>query len=256
MLVAYVLASALLNVAFQFSLPRPSPAAVPTTAPAPNGALDLRLRRYALPLIPLGLIGWANGLGDRYIIGGLLSVADAGIYAASYGLASRPILMIGGAIELVVRPIYQSAVSAGDHARANRLLLLWFAAVAAIGVFCVGVITVWRTEIAALLLGPQYRSGAELMPWIATGYCLLTVSYVFERVCYAHARTSRVLLIQACTAATAVVATTLGTLRWGLIGAAMAIPVYFSVQFIAAGILAQWTRLQALQPVGALETAK
>jgi O-antigen/teichoic acid export membrane protein len=256
-LVAYAVASALLNAAFAFGFPRRRPEPPLSASQSAQGMqLDSRLWDYALPLIPLGFIGWANGLGDRYIIGGLLSVADAGIYAASYGLASRPMLMIGGTIELIVRPLYQSAVSAGDHTRANRLLLLWFAAITTIGLVYVAAIALWRTDIAALLLGPEYRGGAELMPWIGAGYCLLTVSYVFERVCYAHARTRRVLLIQACTATAAVIATTVGTLKWGLIGAAMAIPVYFSVQFMAAVLLAQWTRMQAMQPAGALEAAK
>ncbi len=72
-----------------------------------------RIWQYAIPLIPLGVVGWSNGLADRYIIGGTLSVADAGIYAAVYGLASRAFLSWGQALELVARPIYQSAVFYG-----------------------------------------------------------------------------------------------------------------------------------------------
>ncbi len=141
-----------------------------------------------MPLVPLGLIGWANGLGDRYLIGGLLGVTEAGVYAAAYGLASRPLLMLGGTIELFVRPIYQSAVSAADHSKASRVLLMWFAAVIGAGAMSVLLIAVLRDELARLLLGAQYRSGAELMPWIAGGYMLLTIAQVFERICYAHAR--------------------------------------------------------------------
>lgn len=254
-LAAYVGASALLIATFALRAGHQSPETDSRAHQSDSGAqLDSRLWRYAFPLIPLGLISWANGLGDRYIIGGLLSVADTGIYAASYGLASRPLLIISATIELVVRPVYQSAVSAGDHARANRLLLLWFAAITAVGIFVVAATALWRTEIAALLLGPQYRGGADLMPWIAAGYSLLTISYVFERVCYAHARTHSVLLVQACTVTAAVITTTVGTLNWGLIGAAMAIPVYFSVQLTAAVLLAQ--RARAIRPAGMLGIAK
>jgi O-antigen/teichoic acid export membrane protein len=259
MLSAYLVASAILIAVFTLAWPQrhpPSATVAQTNAKASTTAgaagLDARLWHYALPLFPLGLISWANGLGDRYIIGGVLSVGDAGVYAAAYGLASRPLLMLSGAIELAIRPVYQAAVSAGDSARANRLLLFWFAAIAGAGAACVAAITVWNTQLAALLLGPQFRRGAVLMPWIAAGYCLLTVSYVFERVCYAHGRTSRVLLIQSCTAAAAAIATTVGTLEWGLIGAAVAVPIYFSVQLAVAALQA----LQTVQPTVALRMAQ
>ena len=49
---------------------------------------------YALPLIPLGVISWASTLGDRYFIGGLLGVADAGIYAAGAWRSSNSPFMI------------------------------------------------------------------------------------------------------------------------------------------------------------------
>ena len=32
--------------------------------------------------------------GDRYLIAGLLTLGDLGIYAAAYGLVSRPYLML------------------------------------------------------------------------------------------------------------------------------------------------------------------
>ncbi len=50
--------------------------------PPSHDLLRQRVWRYALPLVPLGFIGWANGLSDRYIVGGMLSLAGAGIYAA------------------------------------------------------------------------------------------------------------------------------------------------------------------------------
>ena len=38
---------------------------------------------YALPLIPMELIFWVNGLGDRYVIGYFMSAAEVGLYAAT-----------------------------------------------------------------------------------------------------------------------------------------------------------------------------
>lgn len=250
-LASYVLAAASILLVFSARREKVEP-----TPEIDSTALDRRLWSYAMPLVPLGLIGWANGLGDRYLIGGLLGVTEAGVYAAAYGLASRPLLMLGGTIELFVRPIYQGAVSAADHSKANRVLLLWFAAVVGAGVASVLLIALLRDELARVFLGAQYRSGAALMPWIAGGYMLLTIAQVFERICYAHARTTRVLLIQATTAVAAAIATTGGILLWGITGAAMAVPVYFSVQVVIAAYLARRTYTQAVAPITTLEPAK
>jgi O-antigen/teichoic acid export membrane protein len=239
-LAAYILASVVLILVFRHN---PAWQGSANDTPA-DKTLDRRVWRYALPLMPLGVVGWANGLSDRYIIGALLSLQDAGIYAAVYGLASRPLLLMNAAIEQALRPVYQSAVSARHDDRATRAFTLWLEITTAGGALVVAGLSIWHREIANLLLGEAFRSGSKLIPWIAAGYALLCVSYVFERVCYAHALTQRVLVGQSLTAVAAVVATTFGVLHWGLMGAAAAVPVYFSVQLITAMAMASRTSRQ------------
>ncbi len=238
---AYLATSVLLLAVFTDRTP---PAAVPAADPA----LEQRIWRYALPLVPLGAVGWVNGLGDRYIIAGALTVADAGIYAAAYGLVSRPFLMLGQTVELTLRPLYQAAVTAGDTPRADRLLRTWFLAVSSAGLAGVAVVAVASGLLARLLLGPEFRSGAALMPWIAAGYALIIVAHVFERVCFAYGRTRWVLVIQTGSAVAGLAATLVGALGWGLQGAAVAVPVYFAVQ-LGLSVVAAWdTRRRALGP--------
>jgi O-antigen/teichoic acid export membrane protein len=198
--------------------------------------------QYALPLVPLGLLGWANGMSDRYIIGGMLSLQDTGTYAAAYGLASRPLLLVSATFEQFMRPIYQNAVSAGRTEHAAMLLRYWLAGLAAASALVVIIIIFWRHELAALLLGARFRSGANLMPWVAAGYGILSLSYVFERVSLAHARTRRVLAVELVSGIAALVMTVTGVHLWGLIGAAAAVPCYFGVQLCAAVILSRHSR--------------
>jgi O-antigen/teichoic acid export membrane protein len=198
---------------------------------------EIGVWRYAASLIPLALISWAVNLGDRYVIGGVLGLRDAGVYAAVYGLSSAPVMILGGTIEQAMRPIHQHAVSAGEHTRANALFLLWLAAVTVGCTICAIAIDRWRDFLATLFLGHDYRSAADLMPWIAAGYTVRSVAYVFERVCYAYGRTRRVLAIQCFTAAATFIATPIAVLGWGLEGAAVAVPIYFGVELIAAGLL-------------------
>lgn len=214
----------------------------------PDPSLEGRIWRYALPLVPLGAVGWVNGLGDRYIIAGVLTVADAGIYAAAYGLVSRPFLMLGQTVELTLRPLYQAAVTAGDTPRADRLLRTWFLTVTLAGITGVALVAAASGLLAQFLLGAEFRGGAALMPWIAAGYALIIVAHVFERVCFAYGRTRWVLVIQTGSAVAGLAATLVGTLGWGLQGAAMAVPVYFAVQ-LGLSVVAAWdTRRRALGP--------
>jgi O-antigen/teichoic acid export membrane protein len=239
-LAAYGVASAALFFVFRDVL---SPKPLPSDR-GESADLAERIRRYALPLVPLGIVGWVNGLGDRYIIGSLLTVSDAGVYAASYGLVSRPFLMLGQSIELTIRPVYQAAVTAGDSQRATRLLRTWFTMVLGAGTTGVVLTAILQQWLAGLLLGPAFRAGARLMPWIAAGYALLILAHVFERVCFAHGRTRLVLLVQVSAAVAGVTATLVGTLGWGLDGAARAVPACFLVHLAVAAAAARATHRQ------------
>jgi O-antigen/teichoic acid export membrane protein len=230
---AYAAVSLVLNLVL--SKRRPEVA----TAGVPAADFDRRMWQYALPLIPLGLLGWANGLSDRYIIGGLLSLQDTGIYAAAYGLASRPLLLVNATFEQFIRPIYQNAVSAGHNERAALVLRYWLMALAAACALVVLIVSLWRHELAAILLGARFRSGANLMPWIAAGYGVLSLAYVFERVCLAHAQTRRVLAVELVSGTAMLLMTVTGVHFWGLIGAACAVPLYFGVQLCAAIVLSR-----------------
>jgi len=207
--------------------------------------LDARMWSYALPLIPPGVIGWVSNLGDRYIIAGALSVADAGLYAAVYGLASAPFMMVGGTVELALRPVHQAAVASGNHERANFILRVWVAAVSVVCGLGVLALALGHRELAALCVGQAYRHASGLMPWIGLGYAIRSVSYVFERVSYAYGRTRRVLVTQLWAVAVTAIATPAGVLLAGLTGAAMAVPIYFTVQCLVAAVLARRTLREA-----------
>jgi O-antigen/teichoic acid export membrane protein len=242
-LVGYVMTSATLSLLWSRNLwpARASQAVPPQTA----RALDSAMWAYALPLIPLGLLAWVTTLGDRYLIGGALSVSDAGLYAAVYGLAYSPFMIVNSAAEQAIRPVYQTAVSHDDQERARRLLWLWLAGVSLVCAAGVLLFVAAHGLIARVLISPAYRNASWLMPWVALGYGIRCVSYVFERVCYAHGRTWRVLLIQVCAAATTLIVMPMAVLNFGLRGAACAVPVCFGVQCLAAALLARRTIREA-----------
>lgn len=218
--------------------------------PESEKALSKSLMRYALPLLPLGVIGWLTGQADRYLLGGMIGLEEAGLYAALYGIASRPFLMAGGMLEAWIRPIYYETVAAQEVKRERRVLHMWMSAIVCAALVGVGIFFFWHVEIAGILLAEPYRANAGLMPWIAAGYGLLLIAQVYGRVCYAHHDTRAVLISETIGCIVALVTTVYGVSRFGLAGAAFAVPVYFSAQLALAMILAR--RAEARRPVIAL----
>lgn len=197
-----------------------------------------RVLQYALPLIPLAIVGWINGVGDRYVIGGALGVAEVGIYAAAYALVSRPFLMLGHVIELTLRPRYMAAVAGRMRGKAKRIFNVWLALTTIAAGTVLTLVFAFSDWLAGMFLGESFRAGAALMPWIALGYCLLVISYVFEKVCYAFEKTRYVLYIQGMGAVATIVVTFFAVHQWGLFGAAVAVPIYFGIQLVASIVFA------------------
>lgn len=210
--------------------------ALPPVVVAPIEDVCAHLRRYALPLTALPLIGWVSGQADRYMLASLSGVEAVGLYAALYSLASRPFLMFSGSVELALRQPYYARASAGDSAAERWALAQWLATIAG-GSFMLWLLFgLFHAEIATLLLAARYRSHSVLMAWIGAGYVLLSIAQVLERISYAHHDTRGVLWIEASAAALSVAVAAPFVYVFGIAGAAWAAPIYFGAQLlIAAG---------------------
>lgn len=241
-LAGYILGAGFVVAAFPlFSTPEghAGAAAPDAVTSAREGELIAAIRRYSLPLMPLAIFGWISGMGDRYVIGGLLDLGKAGLYAAAYGLASRPFLMMSSMIELMMRPILQNAIATNDILlvqRVKRMFLFLTIAGAGLGVVCFMLLS---GVVADLLLAKEYHSAAVLMPWIALGYALYVIATVFSRYCYAYDDT-RAVLIQTVAGSSIGIIILLPTIHLGgLMGAAVAVPIRFVVELALAAFLAR-----------------
>ena len=228
------------------------------------------LWKYSLPLMPLGVIGWMAGQADRFVIGGVIGLQEAGLYAAMYGIVSRPFLMASGAVESWLRPVYYEAVVNREREREHRIFRAWGMAMGGVGLMGFALFAIWHRDIASLLLAPAYRSVSWLMPWIALGYGLLLMAQVYERVCYAHHDTRAVFITETVGGVLALAATSFAVYQFELPGAAYAVPVSFGGQLIAALISArrvqrrirfkadniQQARSEQFQFEGSVETRK
>jgi O-antigen/teichoic acid export membrane protein len=206
----------------------------PGIAVQPDVAYDKKLLRYALPLVPLGLISWVCNLSDRYVLAGVSGLEQAGLYAATYALASRPAWLLGGAVETTFRPIYFHAVSSGDVHRQATVFRTWLILQISVAFFLAICFWLFSEEIGGWLLGERYRGATFVMPWIAGGCGLIVIAQAFAGLCYASGNTKQVLKIELVGALARVLVGYPAIYAAGLAGAAIAVPVASAVQLIAA----------------------
>jgi len=200
----------------------------------PHQEISNRLRSYALPLVPMALFAWFNGAGDRYVIASYLGARDVGLYAAIYGLTMRPFQMVGGIIELLLRPMLNDAVADADREKTRKIEIFWFLAICGIG--CVGVLLFLGLKelVVYVLLAENYQVGVNLVPPIALGIMFYTLATVFTRFCYVYLDTKAVFYIEVLSLIANVGVLLVFMLYWGLSGAAYAVPCYFGFQLFVS----------------------
>ena len=242
-LLGYVMGSALVLFAMRLSTPLDDTAADSLVRSLPvdsdRTALALAIKRYALPLAPLVVFGWLSGMGDRYAIAALLGMDDVGLYAAAYGLASRPFLMLSAVIEQTLRPVLQDAIAKGETSsiRSVKRRMIQLSVLGSVcGVFCFIALSDF---VAHLFLAKEYRSTATMMPWIALGYAFLTVSSMYSRFCYALDATRYVLLLTVAASTVGLAILVPAALMYGLMGAVAAVPIRFAVELILSAFFAR-----------------
>ncbi|TRW91216.1 lipopolysaccharide biosynthesis protein [Candidatus Methylobacter oryzae] len=205
---------------------------------------------YALPLIPMELIFWLNGMGDRYVIGYLMSAAEVGLYAATYTIVNEAFNRSAMILLRTFQPVYFQHYAEYRAKEGFRILWLWIGSVVALGVAGVVLVLLMKDWVAAMVLAKSYHSAIELMPAIAIGCALHALGTVVAQPLLAAKRTRVLLLGRVCGAVTAAVSIPLMVMHFGLLGAAMANPVYFGVEALVLAMLAKpWRNIDIDEPV-------
>ncbi len=187
-LLGYAVGSLGANLLFSPARLRPG-ASDPEAAAAWRGRTAAAFRSFVAPLVPLGLLGWAFNLGDRYVLASTAGAEATGIYVAAYGLASMPFLALSGVLVSTLRPVLFEAIAARDRRRESRVLAAWIAVTCAAGAGGVALLAGLGPWLVRLALGPEFRVSVPLLPWIGAAYALQALQNVFETRIYARKRT-------------------------------------------------------------------
>jgi O-antigen/teichoic acid export membrane protein len=194
-------------------------------------------------------------LGDRYVIGYLMTAAEVGLYAATYTIINEAFNRSAMVLLRIFQPVYFQACSQNRNLQGFKILWLWIGCVVAVGIIGVSLLLATKDWLATWALAKSYHSAVELMPAIAVGCALHALGTVAAQPLLANKRTRLFLLGRLCGAVTAAISIPLMVKSFGLPGAAMANPIYFGVETLVLIMLAKpWRQVifgnqDAINPV-------
>jgi O-antigen/teichoic acid export membrane protein len=158
-------------------------------------------------------------LADRFILDAFHDSATVGIYAASYGLASQPFIMLSAALTLLLRPhMFEAADQDEELVRFfRREWLKWVAIVGGAGI---ALLALLREQIAILFLAPAYRGETWLLVIIGGAYLFLAWGQLGENYLLTREKTRRLLRVSVWSTVASVIAAVALIPKYAAYGAA------------------------------------
>jgi len=179
---------------------------------------------YGMPLVIGGALSWIGLNAPRFIVNDLMGVAAAGLFAVGYGLGQRAaavaaMLVTAAAYPLAVKRMEEDGSAAAMRQLAdNGALLLAVLIPSVVGLFML------RYDITQLLIAEPFRATTlAILPLsVLAGGIRSARAHFCDQVFLLHSQTRLAMLVMAVDAAAAVGLGIVGTLLWGLVGAAAA----------------------------------
>lgn len=163
---------------------------------AQHSVLLRQLWRFALPLLPLGILSALSSFSDRFLIAGFIGIEQAGIYAAAFALATRPFTLVFSVLDAILRPLLYKAVSEHKVITESNIMMAWIVALGLFGVLGTLGLYAFKEILTSSFLGSNYSAASALLPWIGLGGAMLSLSLTCERRFLAHRRTRIVLILR------------------------------------------------------------
>jgi O-antigen/teichoic acid export membrane protein len=213
------LASTALYVTAQLPILRRG-AALSWSAPLLRRALH-----FGAPKVPHGILVHAQNLADRRILEGFVERTELGLYHVGYTLANAVKFPIS-AFEQAWQPfVYAQLGKADAPATLSRVGTYFFAAFVSCGL----ALAMLGREILVLLTRPEYHGAAAVIPVVVLAY-LVHGFFLLTSIGIGIAKKARYYpLITLAAASTNIAGNFLLIPRWGLLGAAWATVLSYTV---------------------------
>ena len=143
-------------------------------------SMTVTMTKYSFPLVMGNLAAWILNLSDRYILEFYRGSQEVGIYAASYNITNRSILLVTSLFALAAGPITMYIwEKEGEEkskewvSKLSRYLLLGCVPLA------VG-LSVLSKPIIKIMTGEQYLEGYRIIPLVTVGILFLAFQRIFQ----------------------------------------------------------------------------
>ncbi|MGE4426812.1 MAG: lipopolysaccharide biosynthesis protein [Solirubrobacteraceae bacterium] len=146
------------------------------------------LLRFGLPTVPPEAAVFALNLVDRQWLIHSSGAASAGIYAAAVKLATL-VIVVARAFQAAWPPL---AYDLDDDAAPRAYAQVVRAYVVALG-WVVAALTLMRHQVVEVLVADGYAAAAGALPWLALGWALWGLTWVFTSIAGRVHRTGRTL---------------------------------------------------------------
>jgi O-antigen/teichoic acid export membrane protein len=146
------------------------------------------LLRFGLPTVPPEAAVFALNLIDRQWLVHSQGLAENGVYSAAGKLATL-VIVVARAFQAAWPPLaYELSDEEAPRTYANVVR----AYVLVLGWMIVG-LALMRFQVTDLLLGPGFAEAAGALPWLALGWALWGLTWVFTTIAGRHHATGRTL---------------------------------------------------------------
>ncbi len=152
-------------------------------------AIALRpLFRFGLPTIPPEIAVFALNLIDRQYLLHTTGAASTGIYSAAVKLATI-VIVVARAFQAAWPPL---AYDLSDDEAPKAYAHVVRAYVLLLGLMVAG-LTLFRHQVVTVLVAEDYAAAAGALPWLALGWALWGLTWVFTSIAGREKRTGRTL---------------------------------------------------------------
>ncbi len=157
---------------FRRSLPE-EPAKSTENVSSSKSEMSRNLLKYMTPFFIWGFSGWLQLNGEKWIINGILSTSDVGIYAMMLGLVNGLVIVPFTVISDFWTPIIFKQYSDLNNNQ-NIKLGMQYIRINSVVIFCVAVFSsvvtyFWGRELIILISNPEYAVYWYLLPLLCMG---------------------------------------------------------------------------------------
>lgn len=191
-----------------------------------------QLLYYTKPLLLLSVFAWINNYADRYILSYFYSTEQVGYYSVGYGLGSKIALLNTPFLLFLTPKILEIVREKRDNSLIHAVIKKTLLPYLAIGsVACLFLFLEYQW-VGRIFLDKQFEPGFKIIPIIGFSFFMLTIIYFFDTKFYAKGTTKYILWHNIIGGVFNIILNIFMIPRFGIIGAAWATLISFTIQLL------------------------